>query len=192
MGGHISLLDGPSVQLAMLGLDSAGKTTVLYRLKFDQYTNPVPTIGFNYEKIRVKTGKAKGATFCIWDVGGRDKTRPLWKSYTRSADGIVFVVDSVNREKLEEARVELLRLLRSLEGNSLPVLIIANKQDLPASMSPEEIEKFLTLNEASPGLLWHVQPACAVTGEGLMEAMDVMFEMIEKKKKINKQIKKKR
>lgn len=67
----------------MLGLDSAGKTTALYRLKFDQYLNTVPTIGFNCEKVRGAVGKAKGAQFLVWDVGGQEKLRPLWRSYTR-------------------------------------------------------------------------------------------------------------
>lgn len=67
----------------MLGLDSAGKTTALYRLKFDQYLNTVPTIGFNCEKVQGMVGKAKGVQFLVWDVGGQEKLRPLWRSYTR-------------------------------------------------------------------------------------------------------------
>ncbi|KAK3930636.1 ADP-ribosylation factor-like protein 4A [Frankliniella fusca] len=93
MGKNSSLLDAlPSTQgtlhVVMLGLDSAGKTTALYRLKFDQYLNTVPTIGFNCEK---------------------EKLRPLWKSYTRCTDGIVFVLDSVDVERMEEAKMELVR-----------------------------------------------------------------------------------
>lgn len=67
----------------MLGLDSAGKTTALYRLKLDQYLNTVTTIGFNCEKVRGSLGKAKGVQFLVWDVGGQEKLRPLWRSYTR-------------------------------------------------------------------------------------------------------------
>lgn len=93
----------------MLGLDSAGKTTALYRLKFDQYLNTVPTIGFNCEKIRGQYGKSKGVQFLVWDVGGQEKLRPLWRSYTRCTDGIVFVVDSVDVERMEEAKMELMR-----------------------------------------------------------------------------------
>jgi len=74
MGGTFAKLDASgSVQLVMLGLDAAGKTTVLYRLKFEQYVSSVPTVGFNCEKIRGTAGKVKGVNFVIWDVGGQDK-----------------------------------------------------------------------------------------------------------------------
>ena len=74
MGKNASMFDGlPSghatLHIVMLGLDSAGKTTALYRLKFDQYVNTVPTIGFNCEKIRALSGRAKGTQFLVWDVG---------------------------------------------------------------------------------------------------------------------------
>lgn len=115
-GGGGSLFDSinssQTLQIVMLGLDSAGKTTVLYRLKFDQYLNTVPTIGFNCEKIR-GTGKAKGVQFLVWDVGGQEKLRPLWRSYTRCTDGIVFVLDSVDVERMEEAKIELMRTANS-------------------------------------------------------------------------------
>ncbi|XP_045214357.1 ADP-ribosylation factor-like protein 4C [Mercenaria mercenaria] len=172
-----------STQIAMLGLDSAGKTTCLYRLKFNQYTATNPTVGFNCEKINVDNGTAKGSVFTIWDVGGQDKTRPLWKSYTRKADGIIYVVDSTDKERLEEAKIELTKLLRCPETLGLPVVVLANKQDLPRSMDSGEVEKLLSLHELPPGQLWHVEPTCAVTGEGLDEAVEKMCELIIKKKK---------
>lgn len=175
-----------SVQLVMLGLDQSGKTTVLYRLKFDQYMNVFPTIGFNCEKIKATEGKAKGITFTIWDIGGQDKTRPLWRSYTRSSDGIIFVVDSSDKERLEEVKIELLKLVRSPDNHGLPILILANKQDMRGAVDPNELEKLISLHELPPGQIYHTQPACAVTGEGLSEAMDIMFELIEKRKKTKK------
>ncbi|EDX15187.1 GD24390 [Drosophila simulans] len=98
-----------TLHVVMLGLDSAGKTTALYRLKFDQYLNTVPTIGFNCEKVQCTLGKAKGVHFLVWDVGGQEKLRPLWRSYTRCTDGILFVIDSVDTERMEEAKMELMR-----------------------------------------------------------------------------------
>lgn len=80
---YFSLLFQGTLHIAMLGLDSAGKTTALYRLKLDQYLNTVTTIGFNCEKVRGSLGKAKGVQFLVWDVGGQEKLRPLWRSYTR-------------------------------------------------------------------------------------------------------------
>ncbi|XP_013393066.1 ADP-ribosylation factor-like protein 4C [Lingula anatina] len=190
-----SLLEnlGPQpLHIVMLGLDAAGKTTVLFRIKFDQYCNAVPTVGFNCEKVKLTSGKAKGTSFVIWDVGGQEKLRPLWKSYTRNTDGIVFVVDSVDAERMEEARIELIRTARSSENSGVPVLVIANKQDLPGAKDPSEIEKLLSLHELSPNHLWHVQPACAITGDGLSEALEKLYEMVQKKKKTSKSTLKRR
>lgn len=181
-----------SLHVVMLGLDSAGKTTALYRLKFDQYLNTVPTIGFNCEKIKGTSGKAKGTSFLIWDVGGQDKLRPLWRSYTRCTDGIVFVLDSVDDERLEEARLELVRMARAPENLGVPILVLANKQDLPGAKDPHEIERILGLGvELGSAHLWHVQPACAIIGDGLEEGLEILYEMILKRRRQLKQAKKK-
>ena len=189
-----SLLDSLShpVHVVMLGLDSAGKTTVLYRLKFDQYCNTVPTIGFNCEKVKGTAGKSKGVSFMIWDVGGQDKLRPLWRSYTRNTDGIVFVLDSVDKERMEEARVELLKAAKAPESSGVPVLVVANKQDLPGALDSGEVEKMMSLHELTQNHLWHVQSSCAITGEGLDEGLCALYDMILKRRKIIKQNKKKR
>lgn len=197
MGKNSSLLDAlPSTQgtlhVVMLGLDSAGKTTALYRLKFDQYLNTVPTIGFNCEKVKGTTGRAKGVSFLVWDVGGQEKLRPLWRSYTRCTDGIVFVLDSVDVERLEEAKMELARTAKAPDNAGVPVLVLANKQDLPGAREPRELEKLLGLHElagAPAATSWHVQPACAITGEGLHEGMEALYEMILKRRKLAKQTK---
>lgn len=174
---------GSSVQVLMIGLDTAGKTTILYRLKFGQYMNAIPTVGFNCEKVDGKYGRVKGVTFTIWDIGGKDNMRPLWKSYLRSADGILFVVDSCDKERMEEAKIELLKFIKSHNTQGLPCLVIANKQDLPEALEPPEIEKLLSLSDISRCQQCELAPACAVTGEGLPEAMDTMYEMIKKWKK---------
>ncbi|XP_043069265.1 ADP-ribosylation factor-like protein 4C isoform X3 [Drosophila bipectinata] len=107
-----------TLHVVMLGLDSAGKSTALYRLKFDQYLNTVPTIGFNCEKVQGTIGKAKGVHFLVWDVGGQEKLRPLWRSYTRCTDGILFVIDSVDVERMEEAKMELMRTAKCPDNQS--------------------------------------------------------------------------
>ena len=191
MGGSLTKLDSP-VHVVMLGLDSAGKSTVLYRLKFDQYCNTVPTVGFNCEKVKGHTGKAKGVSFMIWDVGGQDKVRPLWRSYTRSTDGIVFVIDSVDLERMEEAKLELLRTARTPETLGVPILVLANKQDLPGSRETGEIEKLLNLQEIGQGRLWSIHAACAINGEGLDGALEQLYQMILKRRKSIKAAKKKR
>ncbi|XP_014671036.1 PREDICTED: ADP-ribosylation factor-like protein 4C [Priapulus caudatus] len=191
MGQGGSIFDGiggsaMQLHVAMLGLDAAGKTTVLYRLKFDQYINTVPTIGFNCERIRMTTGKAKGTSFTIWDVGGQDKLRPLWQAYTRCTDGIVFVVDSCDVERFEEVKMELHKTARFPENSGVPILVLANKQDLPEARETSEIEKLLALHELSPNHLYHVQPTCAIIGDGLDEALEVLYEMIVKRRKLAK------
>jgi len=193
--GTTAILDAlPSVCLkedyhvVMIGLDSAGKTTVLYRLKFDQYVNTVPTIGFNCEKVRGSVGKSK--TFLVWDVGGQEKLRPLWKPYTRATDGIIFVVDSCDsEERLEEAKLELHRILRTPDNAEVPILVIANKQDLPTARSQDTLEKLLSVNEIKQP--WHVESVCAVTGEGLEEALEALHKLIVKRRKIKKRIRNK-
>ncbi|CAG2164171.1 unnamed protein product [Oppiella nova] len=192
--GKHSILDSlptsHNLHIVMLGLDSAGKTTALYRLKFDQYLNTVPTIGFNCEKVRAHTGKAKGTSFLIWDIGGQDKLRPLWRSYTRCTDGIVFVVDSVDDDRIEEAKMELLRTAKSPENTCVPILVLANKQDLPGAKDPKEVAQMLGLTDQLSQHQWHVQPACAIIGEGLDEGLEILYEMIAKKKRLAKMEKK--
>ncbi|KAF6041293.1 hypothetical protein EB796_000455 [Bugula neritina] len=111
MGGQQStfsqLFTSTYRHIVMLGLDCAGKTTVLYRMKLEQYMNTVPTIGFNCEKVKGHIGKSKGVSFTIWDIGGQDKLRPLWNTYMHHTEGIIFVVDSCDCERFEEAKIEL-------------------------------------------------------------------------------------
>uniref|UniRef100_A0A8C4IZ97 ADP-ribosylation factor-like protein 14 n=1 Tax=Dromaius novaehollandiae TaxID=8790 RepID=A0A8C4IZ97_DRONO len=167
-----------SLHIVMLGLDSAGKTTVLYRLKFNEFVNTVPTIGFNTEKIRLSNGTAKGISCHFWDVGGQEKLRPLWKSYSRCTDGIIYVVDSVDVDRLEEAKTELHKVTKFAENQGTPLLVIANKQDLPKSLlfpPPPGEDKlghrgrkmtcsgsFCTL-AARPGQVCHVAALCSVS-----------------------------
>ena len=119
-----------------------------------------------------------GTSFTVWDVGGQDKLRPLWRSYTRCTDGIIFVVDSCKEDRLEEAKLELLRFCKT----GVPVLVLANKQDLPAALDPARLEQALGLKEMMGGW-WHLQPTCAVTGDGLEEGMKVLHDMIVRKRK---------
>lgn len=170
----------------MVGLDSAGKTTALYRLKFGQYINTLPTIGFNCEKVKLNFAKARGVSFTIWDIGGQDKLRPLWIPYTRCTDGIIFVVDSVDEDRFEEARIELMRTLKFPQNNHVPLLILANKHDLPESKDPQEIARTLGLNDLNGRHLWHIQSCCSIIGEGLEEGLERLYEMIQEKRRTAK------
>ncbi|XP_029104365.1 ADP-ribosylation factor-like protein 4A isoform X1 [Scleropages formosus] len=172
-----------ALHIVILGLDCAGKTTVLYRLRFNEFVNTVPTKGFNTEKVRVGVGGSRTATFHFWDVGGQEKLRPLWRSYTRCADGIVFVVDSEDAERMEEARAELHKITRVPENQGVPVLVVANKQDLRGALSLAEVSRLLALGDLGAATPWHLQPACAIIGDGLGEGLERLYDMILKRRK---------
>ena len=89
-----------------VGLDAAGKTTILYKLKLGEVVTTIPTIGFNVEAIEYGN-----LTLTVWDIGGQDKIRPLWRHYYQSTQGVIFVVDSNDRDRVAEARDELHRML---------------------------------------------------------------------------------
>jgi len=154
------------VRLLMVGLDNAGKTTILYQLKIGETTKTVPTIGFNLETIQFK-----GLNFTIWDVNGQEHLRVLWKHYYKETDGIIFVVDSSDRERIEEANKELSEMLSEEELKGISILIMANKQDIEGSMSPTEVTEKLGLLQVK-NKEWNVQGTSAITGQGLQDGLD--------------------
>ena len=90
------------MRILMVGLDAAGKTTILYKLKLGEIVTTIPTIGFNVETVEYKN-----ICFTVWDVGGQDKIRPLWRHYFQNTQGLIFVVDSNDRDRITEAEREL-------------------------------------------------------------------------------------
>ena len=105
-----------------------GKTTILYKVKLNECVTTIPTIGFNVETVQ----PVKGISFTVWDVGGQEKIRRLWQHYYQNSDGLIFVVDSCDRERVEEAREELFGVMDSDEMRGVPFVVLANKQDLPS------------------------------------------------------------
>jgi GTPase SAR1 family protein len=101
----------------------------------------------------------------IWDMGGQDKIRHLWRHYFTNTDALIFVLDSSDTDRLDLARDTLQTLLTDPLLTSAPVLILANKQDLPHSLPPGVIADKLGLYQCRR--VWYVQPACALSGEGL-------------------------
>uniref|UniRef100_A0A4W4ESY7 ADP-ribosylation factor 5 n=1 Tax=Electrophorus electricus TaxID=8005 RepID=A0A4W4ESY7_ELEEL len=102
MGLTISSLFGrlfgkKQMRILMVGLDAAGKTTILYKLKLGEIVTTIPTIGFNVETVEYKN-----ICFTVWDVGGQDKIRPLWRHYFQNTQGLIFVVDSNDRERVAD------------------------------------------------------------------------------------------
>ncbi|VDM54783.1 unnamed protein product [Angiostrongylus costaricensis] len=131
----------PEVRILMVGLDAAGKTTILYKLKLGEIVTTIPTIGFNVETVEYKN-----ISFTVWDVGGQDKIRPLWRHYFQNTQGLIFVVDSNDRERIEESREELHKMVNEDELRDATLLVFANKQDLPNAMSAAELTDKLGLH----------------------------------------------
>lgn len=160
-------------RILMVGLDAAGKTTILYKLKLNETVSTIPTIGFNVETV----SPCKGLTFTVWDVGGQEKIRPLWRHYFQNTQGLIYVVDSSDLERINEARRELFAVLDSPEMEGVPVVVIGNKQDLPRALRSHELAQQLALlqHKANP---WHVQEACAKNVEGIYEALHKLSDMV--------------
>eukprot|EP00013_Stygamoeba_regulata_P022616 CAMPEP_0177657452 /NCGR_PEP_ID=MMETSP0447-20121125/16198_1 /TAXON_ID=0 /ORGANISM="Stygamoeba regulata, Strain BSH-02190019" /LENGTH=185 /DNA_ID=CAMNT_0019161819 /DNA_START=125 /DNA_END=682 /DNA_ORIENTATION=- len=154
------------LRILMLGLDAAGKTTLLYRFKLGEVEHTVPTIGFNVETVHYKN-----VTFQVWDVGGQDKIRSLWRHYFEGTNGLIFVLDSADKSRLAEARRELDNLLNEPELRDAVVLVFANKMDLPGAMSVADVVGGLGLTERRSHK-WKCFATCAATGEGMYEGMD--------------------
>ncbi|KAB5554337.1 ADP-ribosylation factor 6 [Coniochaeta sp. 2T2.1] len=170
MGGQMSKLMGKifgskEMRLLMLGLDAAGKTTILYKLKLGQDVTTIPTVGFNVETVTYKNVK-----FNVWDVGGQDKIRPLWRHYFSGTQGLIFVIDSSDRARIDEARQELHRIINDREMKDSLLLVFANKQDIDTAMKPQEVTEALQLSKLKDKV-WYVVPSCATTGEGLLEGL---------------------
>ena len=150
----------------MLGLDNAGKTTILKKYNGEDISHISPTLGFN-----IKTLEYQGYKLNVWDVGGQTTIRSYWRNYFEQTDGLVWVVDSGDKIRLEDCRRELHQLLlqERLAGASL--LVFCNKQDLSGALTLEEIKDFLQL-ENFQTRHWAVVPCSAVTGEGLLEGIN--------------------
>ncbi|KAF7268554.1 ADP-ribosylation factor 4-like [Rhynchophorus ferrugineus] len=154
------------MRILMVGLDAAGKTTILYKLKLGEIVTTIPTIGFNVETVEYKN-----ISFTVWDVGGQTRIRKLWRHYFSNTDGIIFVVDSNDRDRIAEAEQELHNMLEEEELKNSILLIFANKQDLPNSMSTAELTDKLKLYSMS-SRKWYIQATCATQGTGLYEGLD--------------------
>jgi ADP-ribosylation factor protein 1 len=170
-----ALLGKKEMRILMVGLDAAGKTTILYKLKLGEIVTTIPTIGFNVETVEYKN-----ISFTVWDVGGQDKIRPLWRHYFQNTQGIIFVVDSNDRERISEAREELQRMLNEDELRDALLLVFANKQDLPNAMTAAEITDKLGL-QGLRQRTWFIQAACATSGDGLYEGLEWLSVNIKRR-----------
>ncbi|KAA0707424.1 ADP-ribosylation factor 4 [Triplophysa tibetana] len=168
------LFEKKEMRLLMVGLDAAGKTTVLYKLKLGEVVTSIPTIGFNVETVEYKN-----ISFTVWDVGGQDTIRRLWKHYYQNTKGLIFVVDSSDHDRIETASAELHKILQEDEMRDAVVLVLANKQDLPKAMPVHELTDRLSLHTLK-NRQWYIQQTCAVSGSGLYEGLDWLSDQLSK------------
>ncbi|CAG0891782.1 unnamed protein product [Darwinula stevensoni] len=160
------------MRLLLLGLDNAGKTTILKRLSGEEIESISPTLGFN-----IKTLEHQGFQLNIWDVGGQRSLRSYWRNYFESTDGLVWVVDSSDLQRLEDCRQELQSLLKEERLAGASLLVLANKQDLQGAVSPSDIRDILSLNDITTHH-WQIVGCSAVTGEQLVSAINWLIQDI--------------
>merc|ERR1712129_224963 len=171
------LLGKEEIKIIMIGLDAAGKTTILYALKLGKVVTIIPTIGFNVETVEFKN-----ISFTAWDVGGRDKSRPLWRHYFQGSKALVLVVDSNDRDRIDEAHKELHRTLQEDEMRDAALLVFANKQDLPNAMTVQEVTDKLQLHQIR-NRQWFIQESTATIGKGLFEGVDWLSQTLSQSRK---------
>uniref|UniRef100_A0A667I036 ADP-ribosylation factor-like protein 3 n=1 Tax=Lynx canadensis TaxID=61383 RepID=A0A667I036_LYNCA len=149
------------VRILLLGLDNAGKTTLLKQLASEDISHITPTQGFN-----IKSVQSQGFKLNVWDIGGQRKIRPYWRNYFENTDILIYVIDSADRKRFEETGQELAELLEEEKLSCVPVLIFANKQDLLTAAPASEIAEGLNLHTIRDRV-WQIQSCSALTGEGV-------------------------
>ncbi|KAJ8198467.1 hypothetical protein LV164_004958 [Aspergillus fumigatus] len=171
MGGSLSRLwsffwTKKEIRILILGLDNAGKTTLLYRLKIGEVVTTIPTIGFNVESVTYRN-----LNFNVWDLGGQTSIRPYWRCYYANTAAVIFVIDSTDIERLGTAADELAAMLNEEELRDAALLVFANKQDQPGAKGAGEISEALKLGELRDRN-WSIVACSAIDGKGLDEGMD--------------------
>lgn len=177
MGNFISktflrfLISNPELRVLMVGLDGAGKTTMLYKMKLGEVVQSIPTIGFNVESVQYKN-----TSLNVWDVGGQDRIRPLWQYYFNNTQAVIFVVDASDTDRISEARDTLLGMMRHEALAQSVLLVFANKQDLPNALNTAQLAERLQLRTLRH--TWHVQPSCVPACEGIYEGIEWVVKAV--------------
>ncbi|CAI5480806.1 unnamed protein product, partial [Closterium sp. Yama58-4] len=170
-----SLFGEREARILVLGLDNAGKTTILYRLQVGEVVSTIPTIGFNVETVQYKNIK-----FQVWDLGGQTSIRPYWRCYYPNTQAVIYVVDSTDVDRIGTSKEEFHAILDEEELKEAVVLVYANKQDLPGAMSEVEVSDALGLHKIK-SRPWAIYKTSAVKGDGLFEGLDWLSETLKSK-----------
>ena len=158
-------------KIIILGIQNAGKTTILYRLSIGQLVKTTPTIGSNVEEISYNNVKLQA-----WDLGGQESTRSIWDVYFINTDAIIYVIDT-HDETYDDSKTQFYKLLKNEALKNAIILIYANKQDLPGAKSVGEIIQIYELDTIKDHI-WHIQPCSAQTGEGLITGMKWLSDQL--------------
>ncbi|KAJ8908249.1 hypothetical protein NDN08_008340 [Rhodosorus marinus] len=165
------------VKVIMVGLDNAGKTTILYKLHLGEAFSTYPTIGSNVEEVRRQNFRLQ-----VWDLGGQAMLRQTWQMYFVNTNGVILVIDSADPERLDVAREELTNLLNSEELREAAILVFANKQDLKGAVTATEVSEALSLHSIKDRE-WNIQACSATTGAGLEDGLEWLISRLEQKMK---------
>ncbi|CAK8688770.1 ADP-ribosylation factor-like protein 3 [Clavelina lepadiformis] len=168
------------LRILLLGLDNAGKTTILKSLASEEVTNITPTQGFN-----VKSVNSSGFKLNVWDIGGQRRIRPYWRNYFENSDVLIYVIDSTDRKRMEETGLELEELLADEKLSGVPLLVFANKQDLLQAAPASEIAEGLNL-QTLRGRTWQIQACSALKGEGVQDGLEWVMKTVASKSKSKK------
>lgn len=164
-------------RILLLGLDNAGKTSILKKLADEEITHIMPTQGFNIKSI-----SKEGFKLNVWDIGGQKSIRPYWQNYFDNTDALVYVIDSADQNRVEETGIELNELIDDEKLDTVPVLVLANKQDLVNALSAKDIATSLNLVNIRDRQ-WQINAVSAKTGDGLDDAFQWLVNTIDKTKK---------
>lgn len=167
----------PSLHVLIIGLDHAGKTTILEKIKSKYSNTPElppelvnPTVGMNLAKIN-----HKGSKIIFWDLGGQKKMRSMWERYYTEANAVIFVVDSADLIRLEEAKVAFDSVCDHDNLSHVPVITIANKQDLPGALTPGDLAiNFYSVQDAADRT--RVFAVNAMLGQGIEECINAVVD----------------
>jgi len=157
----------------MLGLDGAGSTTVMYQIVLGKKVDTIPTLGFNHETV-----KYNGMELEMFDLGGVEKVRPVWRQYASEADAIIFVVDGNDSARFPQAREELQKFYSDIDQKRIPLLLFLNKTDLPNCVDIPTLEAELNPSQF-PVSCYQTMVCCGKTGENISAGLDWLTEKLK-------------
>lgn len=161
------------LRILVLGLDGAGKTTFVRQLNGGDVNTIAPTLGF-----KIYTFAFKGHKLSIWDIGGQRTIRAYWRNYFELTDGLIWIIDAADQLRIQLCQQELAKLLQEERLAGVPVLVMANKQDVPSALTSAQIKDALRLKEMSNNRHWAIFSCSAKEGTNLIEGINWLVQDI--------------